>query len=180
MPIYTKNGDTGFTSTLTVKNLKKSQPVFEVLGTIDELNACLGFLSNSGFSSTIKEIQRDLLLMGAFIAGKKFLVSSAKIWESKILGLEKLIDKFDADNEPLKNFILPGGSPESSYFHLSRAVCRRLERCLVRGVVKGKSQKHYLAFIKYANRLADLLFVLARTANKNAGIKDLLWKGDKI
>jgi len=169
--IYTKTGDDGTTSLFNNQRCTKSDPVFDVLGTLDELNSCLGFLhiyKNDEIVKLIKNIQRDLLLLGSHIAGSE---SNLSIWEDKCSQFEKIIDEYDSKLEDLHNFILPGGSLFSSYLNLSRSVCRRLERSLV----KYHSSTEYL---KYINRLSDLLFVLARYINKLEEIPDSIWKGE--
>lgn len=176
MPIYTKIGDNGDTGLYeNEKRFRKSNLIFDVLGTIDELNATLGFLHTSRIKEVtvvIYEVQRDLFSMGAAIAGKDF---NGKYWDEKIEMLEKHIDFLDSKNEPLKKFILPGGSLPSSQLHIARAVCRRLERLLVT-YIEENSKKDLEIFQKYINRLSDLLFVLSRFANKTLGVKDLVWE----
>lgn len=168
--IYTKTGDDGTTSLYGNQRGSKSDPVFDVLGTLDELNSCLGFLhiyKNDEIVNLVKNIQRDLLLLGSYISGYS---DDLSVWSTKCLLLEENIDKYQERLEELRNFILPGGSMFSSYLNLSRAVCRRLERSLV----KYHSNKEYLT---YVNRLSDLLFVLARYINKLEEMPDSIWKG---
>ena len=94
-------------------------------------------------------------------------------WEKRVRELEEVIDYFETKNDPVKNFIIPGGCRESNFLHLSRVVCRRLERITVFYLRKDKNK---LFIIKYLNRLSDLLFTMARYANKKLGFKDIIWE----
>lgn len=167
--IYTKTGDDGTTALFNLQRCSKSDPVFDVLGTIDELNSSLGFLhiyKNDEIVTLIKDIQKDLFALGSLISGAPLDIADL---ESKTLLIEAQIDKFTDRIEPLRNFILPGGSLFSGYLNLSRSICRRLERSLVK---YGSNE----AYLKYVNRLSDLLFVLARYINKMEEIPDAIWK----
>jgi cob(I)alamin adenosyltransferase len=176
--LYTKKGDFGFTFLPKVnKKLLKSDLVFEVLGTFDELGACLGFLHTARLNDVKKvatEVQKDLLSLGALIISQdKISVEKIAKWEKRIKELEEVIDYFETKNEPLKSFILPGGCRESSFLHLSRVTCRKLERLVVSYV---KKRKDMVFIVKYLNRLSDLLFTMARYSNKTLGFKDMIWE----
>ena len=169
--IYTKTGDEGTTALINNQRCSKSDPVFDVLVNLDELNSCLGFLhiyKNDDVVKLVKNIQRDLLLLGSHIAGN---TADLSIWEDKCLVFEKVIDIYESKLEELHNFILPGGSLFASYMSLARATCRRLERSMV----KYQSRKEYLMYI---NRLSDLLFILARYINKLEEMPDSIWRGE--
>jgi len=173
MPIYSKNGDKGKSRTSGRKQLPKSDLVFEVLGTLDELSVSLGFLHLTKISEISKlacGVQSDLLLLGSKIAGSKIARSEVKLWKERVLGLEKSITFFDSKNSKLTKFILPGGSIEALYLHVSRVVCRRFERMFVRYVRLSKRSDLKVA-LPYVNRLSDLCFVLARYCNKKKGIR---------
>jgi cob(I)alamin adenosyltransferase len=170
--IYTKTGDDGYTKNLLGKRKPKSDLEFEIVGTLDELNACLGLLhtsKNKKLLAQIRELQSDLLTIGALVSG--FKSSNKDEFSKRVSKLESLIDAYDAKNKPLKNFILPGGSFESGILHYTRTICRRLERLLVRHVKD-------VSVLIYINRLSDLLFVLARFFNSK-GKKDILWMNIK-
>lgn len=175
--IYTRNGDFGQTILPKVnKKISKSGLVFDVLGTFDELSVCLGFLHTARLSDvrkTSQEVQKDLLSLGAVIISPD-RISDEKLsfWEGRIKELEEVIDYFESKNEPLTKFLLPGGCRESSFSHLSRVVCRRLERLVVNFV---KHKKDRVFIVKYLNRLSDLLFTMARYCNKQLGFKDIIW-----
>lgn len=179
MKIYTKTGDNGTTGLLTGKRYKKSNAVFDVLGNLDELNASLGLVSVTkikNLSPLIVQIQSDLFIVGALIAGKKINQKNMEYFETRLQEIEKTIDFYESKNNPLTNFILPGGCIDSIYLHAARAICRKTERSFV-GYVKSRK---YSGIVKYLNRLSDLLFVLARYANKRRKVKDTVWKGDRI
>ena len=175
--IYTGKGDLGFTLLPRRKNkISKSDLVFDVLGTFDELNSCLGFLHSARIPDIRKvsvEVQKDLFSLGALISlDEKITDEIIQKWEIRIKELEEVIDYFDSKNDPLQNFILPGGCRESSFFHLSRSVCIRLERLVVYYLRRSRDRGFILV---YLNRLSDLLFVLARYSNKKLGFEDIIW-----
>lgn len=176
MTVYTKKGDTGKTSTLKGMG-SKTDAVYAVLGTLDELNASLGVLHQSRSTSLKKqvvEIQSDLFMLGSWLAGSPKAEVFGRHLAKRVIGFEKYIDDMDSQNKPIKNFILPGGSFESGFLHISRTVSRRFERQLVLYFDKH-NQKGSEYLLKYANRLSDYLFVLARYYNKK-GRNDLVWK----
>lgn len=176
MSVYTKTGDKGNTSLLNGERYSKDSPIFNVLGTIDELNAFLGLLytsRNTKIRKIINEIQSSLFELGTLLANPN--VSKEQLLEisNVSLKLENYIDEFDSQLPPLKNFILPSGSPVSVYLHISRSVCRRLER---ETICLSRVDSIYLEIIPFINRLSDLLFVLARYENFKVGILDEIWK----
>lgn len=170
--IYTRRGDNGTASLLSSnKRLKKSEPIFDVLGTFDELSVSLGYLQSSRIQevkSACLKFQKELFLLGSYFAGKDLKPAD---WNRMIEEIEEAIDYFESKNEPLKSFILPGGSRESNCLHTARVICRRLERLVV-SQTRGKETN--IPIVKYLNRLSDLLFVMARYSNKRLGYKDEL------
>ncbi len=165
MAIYTKRGDKGETS-LYDKNSRQNIRVskdslrIEAIGAIDELNSYLGVAS-----ADLKDIQRDLFTIGSILAGAKL-----RFPKSKIKKLEKVIDKLEGTLPVLKNFILPGGIQTAANLQYARALCRRAERAIVRLEIKNQE------ILAYINRLSDYLFMLARKANYDVGIKEEVWK----
>ena len=150
-------------------------------GEVDELNAAIGFaaaLDPQSFDAAFLEtIQRDLFTIGAELASPDpakvdKALDGPRIGEPQIGMLEHMIDGHEAKLQPLKNFILPGGTPKAAAFHLARTVCRRAERAVV--TLAGQ-QTVSPAIVQYLNRLSDLLFVLARAANAQAGRPDVTW-----
>lgn len=170
MKIYTRNGDSGSTTLLDGKIHKKSERVFDALGALDELNSTLGLLHtirDKKIQSIILDLQRDLFEVGAKLAGGDRQFD----FEAKTTELEDRIDDIEKLNDPLTNFILPGGTSHAAYLHLSRTICRRAERQIaaIDEPIAGK-------IVPYINRLSDYLFVLARYINKSNGVGEFKWK----
>lgn len=176
MKIYTKNGDQGETSLASGEKIKKSDALIEALGSLDELNAHLGVLQsvleNEDLAVEIEGIQNKIFFIGSYLAAKGSK-ADYKLDSQDVIFLEKRIDSLQAELEPLRNFILPGGSPEAAYCHLARSVCRRAERSIanISSAFEG-FDKNILAYI---NRLSDYLFVLARFLNQIAGFHEHKW-----
>jgi len=167
--IYTRTGDKGKTGLADGSRVDKFNSRIESLGNIDELNSIIGIVLTEKIPNDMKAIlervQHDLFDIGGELSIPNHMV----IDEKKINFLEKM----NNDLQPLKEFILPGGSRISSYCHLARTVCRRVERNLFK---LAQSDKVNEASLKYVNRLSDMLFVLARFLNKINQHNDILWK----
>jgi cob(I)alamin adenosyltransferase len=184
MKIYTKGGDGGETGLLGGRRLRKSEPRVEAYGDVDELNAHLGsaaaLLAQLPLPEELREIQSDLFVLGAHLATAPGSPAAGrsdsleKIGEARVKRLEEIIDLRESDLTPLKNFILPGGSPGAAALQVCRAVCRRAERSVVR---LSHSEEVDPRAVVYLNRLSDLLFVLARWVNAREGISEPIWKG---
>jgi cob(I)alamin adenosyltransferase len=182
MKIYTKTGDTGDTSLFGGKRVPKSTPRIDAYGTVDELNAQLGVVRAlkppMEIENILKELQNQLFDLGADLA-TPLDVDSLKIHRMRqehIDHLEKIIDRLETRLVPLQAFILPGGQLTSAELHVARTVCRRAER-LVDAL--GRSEDIGKFALIYLNRLADLLFVVARYANMLAGTEEPTWnEGD--
>jgi len=181
MKIYTKGGYRGETSLFGGRRVSKADPRVEAYGEVDEVNACLGWaaslLRQHPLESAMRGIQSDLFTLGADLAtapdaGAATAAKSVKISEADAARLEGLIDGWERELPPLKNFILPGGSPGAAALQVCRAACRRAERSIVR---LAASEQVNPAAIVYLNRLSDLLFVLARWVNSKEGIQEPLW-----
>ncbi len=173
--IYTKTGDEGETGLFGGSRVPKDDLRVTAYGEVDELNAAVGFaasLEPQGFDAAfLQTIQRDLFTIGADLASPD-PAKAPHIGEPQIGAIEHMIDGHEATLTPLKNFILPGGTPKAAAFHLARTVCRRAER----GVVAlARVQPISPAIVQYLNRLSDLLFVLARAANAEARRPDVTW-----
>lgn len=175
MPIYTRTGDTGSTSLFGGKRVLKCEELVDVYGSIDELNSWVGCISSEMDSDDVQHflsaIQSDLLTIGSHLAGWKTDLSELP---KRVTEMEARIDLLDKSLPPLRNFILPGGTPLSSKIHLARAVCRRVER---QTVAFGQKQPVEGKILIYLNRLSDLLFMLARFVNKEEGIVETVWSG---
>jgi cob(I)alamin adenosyltransferase len=181
MKIYTKTGDAGSTGLFGGGRVPKDDPRVEAYGAVDELNACIGVARAAEPMPRIDEvlvaIQRDLFAIGALLATPDRAkmaqhLEKARIDDARSGDLERAIDDADAELEPLRSFILPGGSPKAAALHVARTVCRRAERQVVR--LQHEVELPPLAVI-YLNRLSDLLFTLARLANRRAGAGEVTW-----
>jgi cob(I)alamin adenosyltransferase len=181
MKIYTKTGDAGDTGLFGGGRVPKSHPRVEAYGDVDELNAVLGLVRAAEpmprVDKVIVPIQRDLFAIGALLATPDrekmhHHLTKARIDDARIADLEHAIDDGDAELEPLKSFIVPGGSPKAAALHVARTVCRRAERRVVD--LASQTEIPTLVVI-YLNRLSDLLFTLARVANKRSGTGEVTW-----
>ena len=176
MKIYTKTGDAGETGLFGGGRVPKDDPRVRAYGEVDEANAAIGFaaaLDPRAFESAVLQtIQRDLFTIGAELATPNTEKLTKAVGASEVGALEDVIDKHEAKLKTLKHFILPGGTPKAAAFHVARTVCRRAERSVV-----ALSHQHAVnpSIVHYLNRLSDLLFVLARAVNAQAGEPDIPW-----
>ena len=174
--IYTRTGDDGSTGLGDGSRTEKDSLRVEAMGTVDELNCAIGVLLCEPLSeplqSTLIEIQHTLFDIG----GELCIPGATVITEDRTDTLEQQLDALNADLQPLKEFILPGGCAAAAACHLARAICRRSERR-----VHSLSKTGFVnrASSKYLNRLSDLLFVMARHLNKAAGRPDVLWQHER-
>ena len=181
LKIYTKAGDDGQTALFGGGRVEKDHPRVEAYGDVDELNAFLGMARAVEMMPRIDEvlvpIQRDLFSIGALLATPdhdkmREQLLKARIDSDRIAELERAIDECERELEPLRSFILPGGTPKSAALHVARTVCRRAER---RIVALHRADPLPELVVIYMNRLSDLLFVLARVANRRAGAGEVTW-----
>lgn len=178
MKIYTKKGDQGNTSLFGGTRVPKSSARIDAYGTVDELNTVVGLAASYSLSDEgvewVRKVQENLFVLGADLAtppSSKTRIN--RIDEEAITFLEQAIDRMQEELTPLKNFILPGGSPQGATLHMARTVCRRAERATV---ACGETEEISDLTVKYLNRLSDFLFVLARYENKHAGTREEVWK----
>ena len=180
MKIYTRTGDDGFTGVLGPERMLKSAPRVEAYGQVDELNAALGAaraLDLQGWlHAELDSAQRMLFHVGAELAtpSADSLAQLPRVGDEDVVALENAIDRLEGQLPPLRNFVLPQGTPLAAQLHVARAVCRRAERHVV-GL--AQSEKIEPRLIRYLNRLADLLFVMARWCNARAGVAEAEWRG---
>jgi cob(I)alamin adenosyltransferase len=171
--IYTRTGDQGTTGLGDGSRVDKDSLRVEAMGDVDELNAIIGIMLTEpilvGMRETFTAIQHDLFDLG----GEICLPGHNLIKPERVTQLENALDNWNEELEPLKEFILPGGSRAAAYCHLARTVCRRAERQLVR---LSRQEQVTEVSMQYLNRLSDLLFVACRSLNKAAGQDDVLWK----
>lgn len=180
MPIYTGGGDRGETGLFGGGRVSKDDIRVEAYGAVDELNACLGLARTTGLPADLEalaaRLQDELFVLGADLATPPDSTARGdrvvRLKEGSGRALEPEIDRLDGALPPLKTFILPGGSPQGAALHLARTVCRRAER---RVVTLNRASTVSPEAIVYLNRLSDLLFVMARSANARAGIEEAPW-----
>jgi cob(I)alamin adenosyltransferase len=180
MKIYTRTGDDGRTGVLGPGRVLKSDARVEAYGAVDELNAVMGVArahdTGGWLSREFDTLQSLLLHAGAELATTEpsALEKLERVGDPDIAAIEAWIDRFEADLAPLRNFLLPGGTPLAAQLHVARTVCRRAERRVVLLAEGGGVDPRMIRFL---NRIADLLFVLARWSNHRAGVSDSEWRG---
>jgi len=179
--IYTKTGDDGTTSLGDMSRTSKNDPRLEAYATVDEANSSIGVAiamggrSDDAIHQLLIRIQNDLFDVGADLCTPIIdnpPVEPLRVTQEQIDYLESQIDLYNEDLSPLRSFVLPSGTPESALLHVARTVVRRAERCTWHAIHSFGSGVNPLT-AQYLNRLSDLLFVLARVANKTVG--DVLW-----
>ena len=183
MKIYTRTGDSGDTGLFGGGRVPKNHPRVEAYGDVDELNAVLGFARAVEQMPRVDEvlvpIQRDLFAIGALLATPdrekmQQHLTKARVDDGRVKELEHAIDDGDRELEPLRSFIVPGGTPKAAALHVARTVCRRAERRVVSlNEMEGEAMPPVV--VVYLNRLSDLLFTLARVANRQAGAGEVTW-----
>ncbi len=182
MRIYTKTGDNGETSLFRGGRVGKEDVRVEAYGQVDELNATLGLARAARLPSALDEaiarVQSELFDLGADLATPLAQdgIATTRLTTEATIRLEKEIDRWQETLPPLRQFILPGGAMSSAALHVSRTVCRRAERAVVR---LSRQQEISPNVLPYLNRLSDWLFVAARLANKAAGIADTAWQSPR-
>ncbi len=177
--IYTRTGDAGETSLFDGQRVAKNNQRVQAYGDVDELNSCIGlaasFTSDDQLHEVLRDVQVKLFEVGADLATPLDSITPkpiTRISSHDAKHLEKIIDEIDAKLESMTNFILPGGSQCAASLQLARSICRRAER----SVISLKEQETInFHVVTYLNRLSDLLFVLARYANKIEKVKEKKW-----
>lgn len=187
MKIYTRTGDRGDTGLFGGGRVPKDDARVEAYGAVDELNAVLGLAIASlrdddeqQIAARLETVQADLFGLGAHLAtpsaedGGRATAHLPDLPDRRVAEMEGWIDEAEAELEPLKVFILPGGGESAARLHHARTVCRRAER---RVITLARDVRLDDLVIVYLNRLSDLLFTLARLANRRAGTDDVPWAG---
>jgi cob(I)alamin adenosyltransferase len=171
--IYTRTGDRGTTGLADGSRVDKDDARVEAMGAVDELNSAIGVLLTETLSDPVRDclvsIQHTLFNLG----GELSIPGHRMVAQPKVEQLEQLLDDLNAQLEPLKEFILPGGSRVAAQCHVARGICRRAERRLV--TLARSSDDVSPVSLQFINRLSDFLFVLARTLNRAADQPDVLW-----
>ncbi|MCE9619779.1 MAG: cob(I)yrinic acid a,c-diamide adenosyltransferase [Planctomycetes bacterium] len=188
MKLYTKSGDDGTTGLFSGARVSKDHQRIESYGTIDEFNASLGMCcsacdKHNALHKRLLEIfailQSRMFDIGADLATPEGANNEGKIKRissEDVAEIEGWIDEVDAQNTPLKAFVMPGGTELASRIHLARTICRRAEREMIR-LSHGESLGSNLVI--YVNRVSDFLFAAARLANKQAGVQDVPWMSSR-
>ena len=179
MKIYTRTGDKGETGLFGGARVAKDDVRVEAYGTVDETNAAIGLAGAHCavpyVRGVLEQLQADLFTLGAELAtvtGHETKLGIELLGDADVARLESTIDECEAPLPPLKNFILPGGPPDVAALHLARTVARRAERRLL---TLAQREAVRPTLLVYLNRLADLLFVLARRAQHENGQNDVAW-----
>jgi cob(I)alamin adenosyltransferase len=180
--IYTRTGDDGTTALGSGRRVSKYDLRVEAYGTLDETNAAIGLArlhtrdKQPALDAMLARIQNDLFDLGAdlcFPDETKDARGRLQVSNAQVMRLESEIDELNRDLQPLRSFVLPGGSPAASFLHLARTVSRRAERLMV-ALVSRQGEPVGAAALRYINRLSDFLFVAARFAN-DKGKTDVTW-----
>jgi cob(I)alamin adenosyltransferase len=179
--IYTRLGDEGETDLRGGARVSKASERVDVYGDIDELNSVVGLAhahsDDMGCKKMLREIQKQLLEISSELArapGSGASESSAPVSARQVEWIERRIDLLQKDLPPLNRLVIPGGSVEAAQLQVARAVCRRAERKLVALAAKEPVRPE---LIRHFNRLSDLLFVMARHANRRSGVDEPRWQG---
>ncbi len=182
MKIYTRTGDNGTTALFGGDRVDKHHPRIDAYGTVDETNAYLGLTralmkdqpGAGRLDPLLASIQETLFVLGADLATPPTSRAAVpRIEETLVQDLEDAIDAFEEDLPALQHFILPGGTPAAGTLHVARTVCRRAERLTTAAAAQETISMHTAI---YLNRLSDLLFVLARWVNHQAGVDEAQWR----
>ena len=181
MKIYTKTGDGGTTVLYGGRRVSKSDLRVKAYGSVDEVSALLGlvrsYLQDLSIDRDLGRIQNDLFTIGADLATPfeaRFREKIDQVSANEVRILEQMIDVYQAELEPLRSFIVPGGHSVAAWFHYARAVTRRAEREVVELAAGDQINTEV---ISYLNRLSDLLFTLARVVNRRTGVDETPWRG---
>jgi len=176
MKLYTKQGDDGSTGLIGGTRVPKNDPRVAAYGDVDETNAAIGVViagcNDDETVAALRRIQGELFVLGAELATPAGEQPQFRVGESHVKQLEHWIDAATAEVTPLRNFVLPGGTATAAGLHMARTVCRRAERAVV---ALAQMQSVGQSAIVYLNRLSDLLFALARQANKRSSVEDIPW-----
>jgi cob(I)alamin adenosyltransferase len=175
--ITTRTGDKGTTGLATGKRVSKDSPRILAIGAVDELNSWIGLVLAQALpaevSTPLSEVQHQLFEVG----GELSLPDHARITEDHVIALEAAAGDLNRGLEPLREFVLPGGTQAAALCHVARTVCRRAETRVV--ALRAAEPVEHDTLVPYLNRLSDLLFVAARTLNKASGREETLWRSGR-
>jgi cob(I)alamin adenosyltransferase len=181
--IYTKRGDAGETGLVGGQRVPKDTRRIEAYGTVDELNAFVGLAAVScaedsrlaSLAAILRRVQHELFNLGSILATEPADVHphQPRVTAAEIAQLEREIDSMNGDLPPLRSFVLPGGTRLNAELHVTRTVCRRVERLVV---AMSREESVPPEVIPYLNRLSDAMFVWSRWANHVLGVPEVLWE----
>jgi cob(I)alamin adenosyltransferase len=175
--IYTRGGDAGETSLGDGSRVPKLDGRIQAFGAVDELNAAIGVVLAAGvpvsLRSVLERVQNELFDVGADLSVPTHVDGRLRVEQGMVDRLEQDCDRFNADLDELRSFVLPGGTGAAAGLHVARTICRRAERATLRAAAEHELDPLVAV---YLNRLSDLLFILARAANALAGHDEPLWK----
>ena len=180
--IYTRGGDRGETSLGDGSRVSKLDCRIGAFGSVDELNSTLGLVLAGDVPEDVREpltrIQNELFDVGADLSVPWGVTDRLRVDQASIDRLEELCDRFNAELPELRSFVLPGGTETAARLHVARTLCRSAER---EALLASQEVELNPLVLAYLNRLSDLLFILARTANARAGVDEPLWRpgGDR-
>lgn len=174
--IYTRTGDDGTTGLGSGDRISKDDPRVEAYGTVDELNSAIGVLACHDLPGDVAALLADIQQHLFDLGGELSMPDTIIMTKDAVDSLEKALDGMNESLPALKEFVLPGGSPEAADCHMARAICRRAER---RTITLAAETAVNEESVRYLNRLSDLLFVLARFLNKASGANEVLWSGSR-
>jgi len=175
--IYTRTGDQGTTGLGDGTRVEKDAARIEAIGAIDELNSAIGLMLTESLPAPLESLLTDVQHRLFDIGGSLSMPGTEIPANNLVETLEQALDRMNDELEPLKEFILPGGSRAAALCHLARSICRRAER---RVISLARSESIPQLPVQYLNRLSDLLFVMARTINKDAGVTDVFWQSERM
>jgi cob(I)alamin adenosyltransferase len=190
MKIYTRTGDSGETGLFGGQRVRKDHVRVEAYGDVDELNSLIGLAiagldpgdAGAAIAERLRVVQSELFTLGANLAtprpedGGRENSAIPPVDPTRIEALERWIDEAEAGVEPLRNFVLPGGSEAAARLHVARTACRRAERRTITLAYEAHIDENVVV---YLNRLSDYLFTLARLANRLADVQDTPWRGPR-
>lgn len=171
--IYTRTGDDGTTGLGDGTRVSKDSLRVEAYGSVDELNSVIGLLLTHELSEDIRACLTDVQHRLFDLGGELCIPGHEALRQEQVKRLEETLDDLNSGLQPLKEFILPGGSSAAAMCHVARTICRRAER---RVVSLRRAEAVSSTAVTYLNRLSDLLFVIARTLNARSGRSDVLWQ----
>lgn len=174
--IYTRTGDDGTTGLTDGSRVTKDDVRIEAIGAVDELNSAIGLLLCEPVTDTVRECLTGIQHRLFDIGGELSIPGHCLLGEDRVTGLEQVLDALNSELPALKEFILPGGTRAAAQCHVARATCRRAER---RVFTLGGNAEINPVTARYLNRLSDLLFVMARHLNREAGVPDVFWEHEQ-